>query len=341
MAALALIGAIHDTHANLGNDETLNKFRGVNRAPVIVTFVEGQAVVTRIWDKALAEPSGLRIGDVIEMIDGQPVSAIVKQRLDLAPASNYPTKLRDIAIGLLRTNKSSLNIVYSRGSLKKSVPLECFDSDKLKITRAAIFNKDIAPFKMLQPDVAYLYPGSLKAGEMARVIPEIAKTKGLIVDLRSYPSEFIVFILGNFLVPKPMKFVKFSEGSIATPGLFTYSVELEVGKDDPDHYKGRVVILINETTQSQAEYTTMALRTAPRATVIGSTTAGADGNVSQLSLPGGISTMISGIGVYYPDGKETQRIGIIPDIVVKPTIKGIREGRDELIEKALEIINAN
>jgi C-terminal processing protease CtpA/Prc len=50
--------------------------------------------------------------------------------------------------------------------------------------------------------------------------------------------------------------------------------------------------------------------------------------------------MISGIGVYYPDGKETQRIGIVPDIVVKPTIKGISEGRDEPLEKALEIINS-
>jgi C-terminal processing protease CtpA/Prc len=49
--------------------------------------------------------------------------------------------------------------------------------------------------------------------------------------------------------------------------------------------------------------------------------------------------MISGIGIYYPDGKETQRIGIVPDIELKPTIKGIKEGRDEVLEKALEIIN--
>jgi C-terminal processing protease CtpA/Prc len=48
--------------------------------------------------------------------------------------------------------------------------------------------------------------------------------------------------------------------------------------------------------------------------------------------------MISGIGVYYPDGRETQRIGIVPDMEIKPTIKGIREGRDELLEKAMEII---
>lgn len=48
--------------------------------------------------------------------------------------------------------------------------------------------------------------------------------------------------------------------------------------------------------------------------------------------------MISGIGVYYPDGKETQRAGIIPDVELRPTIKGIRENRDELMEKAVEII---
>ncbi|WP_206367765.1 hypothetical protein [Sphingobacterium chungjuense] len=48
--------------------------------------------------------------------------------------------------------------------------------------------------------------------------------------------------------------------------------------------------------------------------------------------------MISGIGVYYPDGTETQRVGVAPDIEVKPTIDGIKAGRDELLEKAIELI---
>ena len=109
-------------------------------------------------------------------------------------------------------------------------------------------------------------------------------------------------------------------------------------KKNPDYYKGKVVILINEISQSQAEYTTMALRVAPNASVVGSTTAAADGNVSPFFLPGNLRTMISGIGVYYPDGRETQRIGIVPDVEVKPTIEGIRAGRDELLEKAMEII---
>lgn len=340
-AALGLIGNIHDTHANIwSRDEALDKYRGVNSAAVGVTFVEEKAVVTRYWDQALGEKSGLKIGDVIESINDKKVSDMVKERLELTPASNYPTKLRDITRTLLQTNENVLKIKYKRGAATGEVQVECYPKDKVKTNFGEMFKKSIPSFKLIGTDIAYLYPGSLKAGEIAQLIPEIAKTKGLIVDLRSYPNDFIVFSLGEFLVPKATSFVKFSTGNINTPGLFTIADELQVGKDNTDYYKGKVVILINEVTQSQAEYTTMALRTAPRATVIGSTTAGADGNVSSFTLPGGISTMISGIGVYYPDGKETQRIGIVPDMVVKPTIKGVTEGRDEVLEKAVEIINA-
>jgi C-terminal processing protease CtpA/Prc len=71
---------------------------------------------------------------------------------------------------------------------------------------------------------------------------------------------------------------------------------------------------------------------------VGSTTAGADGNVSTIPLPGGLRSMISGIGVFYPDKKATQRVGIVADIEAKPTPQGIRDGRDEVLEVALRLI---
>jgi C-terminal processing protease CtpA/Prc len=70
-----------------------------------------------------------------------------------------------------------------------------------------------------------------------------------------------------------------------------------------------------------------------------STTAGADGNVSVFYLPGNLRTMISGIGVYYADNRETQRVGIIPDVEVKPTLAGMRLNKDEQMEKGIAIIN--
>jgi C-terminal processing protease CtpA/Prc len=39
---------------------------------------------------------------------------------------------------------------------------------------------------------------------------------------------------------------------------------------------------------------------------------------------GGYRTAISGNGVLYPNGTETQRKGITIDIEIKPTIKGPR-----------------
>ena len=57
-----------------------------------------------------------------------------------------------------------------------------------------------------------------------------------------------------------------------------------------------------------------------------------------VTLPGGLASPISGIGVFYPDRRPTQRVGIVPDVEVRPTIDGLREGRDEVLEAAIRAI---
>src|SRR5262249_55740179 len=160
----------------------------------------------------------------------------------------------------------------------------------------------------------------------------------LIIDIRNYPSEFVVFALGQLLVDQETEFARFTAGDLSNPGAFHWRGAPLTLKPNTPHFAGKVIVLVDEVSQSQAEYTTMAFRSSPRAKVIGSTTAGADGNVSQIPLPGGLRSMISGIGVFYPDKKPTQRLGILPDIEVRPTIAGIREGRDELMEEAIRQI---
>ncbi|MBX2796528.1 MAG: hypothetical protein KTR31_02630 [Myxococcales bacterium] len=100
-------------------------------------------------------------------------------------------------------------------------------------------------------------------------------------------------------------------------------------------FEGAIAILIDERTQSRAEYTAMAWQTAPGAILVGSPTAGADGDASHVPLPGGQRAMISGKGVFYPDGRPTQRVGLQPDVEVRPTVAGIRAGRDEVLEAAV------
>jgi len=132
-------------------------------------------------------------------------------------------------------------------------------------------------------------------------------------------------------------FARFTQGDVTNPGAFHWGPTARHGQSLP-RYPGKIAILVDEVTQSQAEYTAMAFRAAPGAIVIGSTTAGADGNISAIPLPGGLSSYISGIGVFYPDKKPTQRIGIVADIEARPTIQGVRSGRDEVLEAALRHI---
>jgi Peptidase family S41 len=210
-------------------------------------------------------------------------------------------------------------------------------ASSLKERAAATHDLPGDTFRLLSPEVAYLKLSSIKIADVAHYIDSASSTKGLIVDLRNYPSEFVVFALGQLLVNHETRFVEFTQCDLSNPGAFHWVTGPPLVPAKP-HYSGKVVVLVDEVTQSQAEYTTMAFRSAPGTTVIGSTTAGADGNVSSFSLPGGLSTMISGLGIFYPDRKPTQRVGIIPDVEVKPTIAGILSGQDELLEEAIKRI---
>lgn len=340
VSMLELIARIHDTHANIwGDNKVLNAYWGKNYPAFETNFIEEQAVVTDFYDDELAKKSNIQIGDVIMKINDKEVSDIVKERIKFYPASNYPTKLRDIGPELLRSNDSIQNITYKRNNQIYTQKIKLFPTSIVNIYKK--YDRIDTSFYFIDKDIAYINNGSIKRKELPEIFKKIQNAKALIIDDRNYPSEFVLFVLSKHLQPKSSPFVKFSKGSIKTPGLFVYTDYTKSGINNSDYFKGKVIILVNETTQSSAEYHAMAYRTAPNATVIGSTTAGADGNVSSIRLPGGISTMISGIGVYYPDGRETQRIGIVPDIEVKPTIEGIKNGKDEVLEKAIEFIRKN
>lgn len=337
-AALQIIGEVKDTHANLwGGGDKIRAWKGSNYAPIHVRFIENQLTVTDYYNEELKSEVGLQIGDVITKINGVDVEKIVNKKSKYYPASNVPTRLRDISADLLRSNDRTIKISYISGENKEhSIALKLYPRDSLNIYRWYRKNEDKS-YKMLDNNIGYVTLQNIKKEDISKIKEEFKNTKGIVIDIRNYPSTFVPFSLGSYFVSSTTPFVKFTKGNVSNPGEFTFTDTIEIHSDG-DSYKGKLVVLVNELSQSQAEYTSMAFRAGDNTTIIGSTTAGADGNVSAIMLPGGLRTMISGIGVHYPNGEETQRIGIIPDVEVKPTVKGIRDGKDELMLKAIEII---
>jgi len=338
LATVQIIGDIQDTHANLwGGADKIDEWKGSNYPPIHVRFIENHLVITDYYNQELKNEVGLKIGDVITKINGNPIDKIVNEKSKYYPASNEPTRLRDISADLLRSNSNNIEIEFVSGnSNPQTKNLKLYQKDSLDIYRW-YRKSDGKSFYMLDNNIGYVTLQTIKEDDIAQLKDEFKNTKGIIIDIRNYPSTFVPFSLGSYFVSSPTPFVKFTNGNVDNPGEFTFTSNLEIPSQGKT-YKGKLVVLVNELSQSQAEYTSMAFRAGDNTTIIGSTTSGADGNVSAIMLPGGLRTMISGIGVNYPNGGETQRIGIVPDIEVHPTVEGIRNRKDELLEKAIEII---
>ncbi len=332
LEVLSLIARIGDSHANLWSALDVRPPVGTCFWPLEVRFIEGKATITAFTDSTLI--SGLEIGDIITAVDGVSIDSLVKEWSPFYCASNPTTRMRDIAHSLPRGECGESNLTIERqGQSQMLVLSRTHDSGRKPIPH----DRPGETFQQLSSEVAYIKLSSIRIQDVREYIKQASGTSGLIIDIRNYPSEFVVFALGRRLVEQPTPFARFTKGVLDNPGAFTWTDPLTLRPDKPG-YKGKIAILVDEASMSQAEYTAMAFRAGPRAVVVGSTTAGADGNVSSIPLPGGLHTMISGIGVFYPDKSPTQRVGIIPDIVVKPTLEGIRMGRDEILEAALSHI---
>ena len=282
------------------------------------------------------DDSRLKRGDFITHIEGKPVEAIIDSMKKYYPASNEAARMRDIARDILRTDKQSIQIDYISSGKKERKEIYLGSRDEWMYYRYR--RKDTTRcYQFIGKDIGYVSLKNIKGDDIPAIKQKFMNTKGIIIDIRNYPSANVMYTLGAYFVSNTTPFVKFTKGNPDNPGEFTFKSKNDIPKSETT-YQGKLVVIVNEETQSSAEFQAMAFQAGDNTTVIGSTTAGADGNVSEIDLPGGLKTNISGVGVYYPDGRETQRVGIVPDIVVKPTIIGIREGRDELLEKAIEII---
>ncbi len=339
LVALQIIADVKDTHANLwsGGDK-IQALRGKNFAPFKAEFIEDKLVVVDYYNTEYADQTKLKVGDYITHINGKKVQSIVDSLERYYPSSNSSAMLRDISADILRSTDSSMILKYVSDGKKLEHEIPLFDRGKLKMYYMYKVNNDEKSYKIMDGNIGYITLANIKNEDFIMIKKTLKDTKGIIIDIRNYPSSFAPFALGPFFMSKPTTFVKFTFPNPKNPGEFTFSNPVTI-QHDPMYYKGKLVVLVNEKSQSQAEYTAMAFKAVNNSKIVGSTTAGADGNVSEIFLPGGLRTLISGIGIYYPDGTETQRIGIVPDVIVKPTIEGIKANRDEVLEKAIELIN--
>lgn len=335
LAIAQTVAMTADAHAAVyDSTQLLRYFYGKRSLPCSIRMIDGQAVVHQVG----GPDSPLRPGDVLQSIDGDTIAARIEALRPYTALPEPDKLLVKMGDALLAAQGEQAEVVVLRGEQTLTLHVS---------TLAARFNENREPNGLMADGrVGYIDPSALAEGDVEKLMAQFSGTQGIIVDLRYYPSVFLPYLLGEYIVPSVTVFAVMGMPNHAIPGAY-WRQEMPVGKGVMEAlgdtrtfepYTGKVVLLMDESSVSQSEFTIMALRQAPNAVVVGSPSLGADGDIGILTLPGRLQIPISGLGVYTPDGGQTQRVGLTPDVPCLPTVEGLREGRDELIEQAIEII---
>jgi C-terminal processing protease CtpA/Prc len=198
--------------------------------------------------------------------------------------------------------------------------------------------------KVLPGNIGYADLDRLSVSQVDEMFNKFRDCPAIIFDGRGYPhgtawsiaprlTDRNDVVAARFRRPEPVP-TNLPDGEMAdSQEAKTFAQRLP--RTEKWRYHGTTVMLIDERAMSQAEHTGLFLEAANGTKFIGSATQGADGDVTSLSVPGGIFVHFSGQGVSHADGRQLQRVGLKPDIEVFPTLAGIRTGRDEVLDAAI------
>src|SRR5690606_19394144 len=139
---------------------------GDAQLPVLVRFIEGSPVVSGYTHAELGPASGLQRGDVIVRLGGMPVDSLIAMWRPYYPASNEPTRLRDIGRFMTRGAAGPATVTVRRGGRTLELAVNRVPLRALDMSRLSVHDLPGETFQRLSDDVAYLKLSSVKNAEM-------------------------------------------------------------------------------------------------------------------------------------------------------------------------------
>jgi C-terminal processing protease CtpA/Prc len=280
----------------------------------------------------------VRVGDVVTHVDGEPVESRMERMGRYTAASTPQHRAASLASQLVLGPEGSTCRLTLLGADEEPREVEMLRT-RANLSSFRESSTRGEAFRVLGGDIGYAHLGRLTTAQVDTMFEAFWSTRAMVFDLRNYPQGTAWSIAPRLNVCGAVHAASFRRnlvgGDFGDEGSDSLTFLQPLPTTDKPKYTGKVVVLIDEPAISQAEHTGLFFEAASAPTFIGSPTAGANGDVTRLVVPGGIALVWSGHDVRHADGRQLQRVGLIPDIDVRPTIAGIRAGRDEVLERAL------
>ncbi len=346
LTVFELATEMHDSHAVVRNATfAAAKLFGF-QTPAYTSYVENKSVVVKVLD----DKAPIKVGDVVLSIDGEPVEKRREHLSRYLAASTPQSLMLTVHRVLLVGQKNSVVKLRVRGADNQERDVELVRSVSPGDPKFyAAMDRKGPIIQLLPSGYGYVDLGRLEVGDVDKMFETIKDTRAVIFDMRGYPTGSAWAIAPRLTEKKNLVAALFSR-RLLEPGVLT-STEHANGADHsfaqklPEApgsvYKGKVVMLINEDAISRAEHAALFFEAATDVTFVGTPTQGANGDITFMVLPGNLPISFSGHDVRHADGRQLQRLGIQPHVRVAPTIQGIIDGRDEILEAAVKYLQGS
>ena len=308
--------------------------------------LDGQWVVT---SSLLDE---IPVGSIVSLIDGIDVAAVAERHMRYIPASS--TRAAKTHVFFRRyLFPNTFDVTLDSGTIVKCEKKKRVVNSQPAVSTASIEHRNGVPVLRIPS----FEDGGFEESAV-QLINECAGAPGIVIDLRGNGGGNTPMDLIAKLMDRPYRMwtdvtnavissiyatdtaypnVMQKQDLRALPYLVTPSPQF-VPRDDA--YAGRLVVLIDEYCFSAAEDFLLPLSQGSRATFVGSTTAGSTGQPLLQVLAPDLVLRVGAKRQLFPDGSPFEGSGHSPHVSVSPTVHSVREGRDQSLEVAIDLISS-
>jgi carboxyl-terminal processing protease len=295
-----------------------------------VREVGGLPIVVKVEAGSPPERAGIRVGDLIENVNGEPALSQVGSRL---PSASSSASLRHRAFAKLLDGPPETLVEIRWKAKDGREKLARFERHSEQRELSMRIRKGRGDIAIIEIDA---FTRSI-ASDFARGLKEkLHGIRGLILDLRGNgggDAEAMADVASAFL-GAGFGLGQFTDRAGSSFAIFTRSKSPFMAERIAQT-RAPLIVLISERTSSAAEIFVSALKTASRATIIGTETCGCVLAIrTRHELPDGGVLDVSELDYKTPAGNRLESNGIEPDETVTVERSDLYSGHDRAMELA-------
>jgi len=297
--------------------------------PISWEWIEGKLVLTAVYN----DSTPLKLGDEIEQIE----------------RSSPETYFNEIKKGISAGTEGWMNHRAAAESLfgpTGSVIEVTVDGEIFQLVRNVNYYQQLREeklskeqYRFMDNSIAYINLDNISVDTLKMIFPKLEQSSAIIADLRGYPNSNHQLIAHLLKTKEDAKWMHVDQFIYPDQVDVVGHSELGWSMKPEKPYLGdkKIIFLTDGQAISYAESYMGYIEAYDLGLIVGQPTAGTNGNINMFVLPGEYRITFTGMRVTKHDNTQFHGIGILPDVYVEKTMEGIKTGKDEFLEKALEI----